>query len=707
MYGDLCRTGKGISMRNERKERNQQVEQRLLQDIEVFSSPQFLRLMQRIGKEITDKHNAQIRFYSDALDHRAGYFEGCYIYINTMNMLTQSFPTLDLRSKSLIGVEGHECGHQNYSSIYLRRKYIDGITKGILYPAWPQPENEQETEFLQSMKDAFQKKDAVFLGLYLQTAGRLQGYLEDVFIEGQMCRRFPGSIRQGILQNRRRNMEQISSLKEQIGQNKSKLKIMLLLLAQYMFTHKVNIWDGEVTEYMELLRNCIPVVSEAISKSGESVRYLATNQILLKLWPLFLEEAESIRKKAENSMENNKEALKNVLNQWMEDLPQYSEEPACREIRMERKEASDVLWNGNELKRAISEEMHPIQKERVNPEREQENLTEEKTEPLLAELQPETVKTIDIERELQNICLELKREARERGYEEWMRDRLKEILENTEFTPVNREIKKRIFRKEIISQTAYQKYRNFQPQIKRILMKMKQDLLPVLKRKKTHILRHQYIGKGLDMAHLWNPEKRIFQTKIPSRNMDTVIGFLLDQSGSIDKKRWKASVLTALCVVEFAQALDIPVCVNGHCTGREHIGREQQEMVCLHSYLEFGEKKEGKYRILDMETGGANRDGAALLYMAEKIAKRKEKMKILIFFCDGLPNAQGYGGKVAREDLQNVQKRLEQKQITLLVAAIGTDQEDIQKIYGNACINAEDLERLPQQIVKKLLEYMG
>ena len=41
-------------MRNERKERNQQVEQRLLQDIEVFSSPQFLRLMQRIGKEITD-----------------------------------------------------------------------------------------------------------------------------------------------------------------------------------------------------------------------------------------------------------------------------------------------------------------------------------------------------------------------------------------------------------------------------------------------------------------------------------------------------------------------------------------------------------------------------------------------------------------------------------------------------------------------------
>lgn len=707
MYGDLCRAREGICMRSKEIGNSRQTEKRLLRDMEVFSSPQFLRLVQRIGKEITDKHDAQIRFYSDATDHRAGYFEGRYIYINTMNMLTQSFPTLDLRSKSLIGVEGHECGHQNYSSIYLRRKYIDGIASGILYPAWPLPETERETGFLQSMKEGFQKKDAVLLGLYLQTAGRLHGYLEDAFIEEQMCRRFPGSIRQGILQNRKRNMEQISSLKSQIAQKKSKLKIMLLLLVQYMFTHKVNVWDGEVAEYMELLRNCIPVLLKTTVDMGESARYLATNQILLKLWPLLLEEAEGMERKIKSTGENKESVLKQAFDEWRKDLPQYSEEPFCREIRMERKEASDVLWNGGELKRTFSEEMQSIQMERESVVKEKERLTEEKTEPLLSELEQETVKTIDIGRELHNICLELKREAREKGYEEWMRERLKEILENTEFTPVNREIKKRVFRKEVISQTAYQKYRIFQPQIKHTLMKMKQDLLPVLKRKKTHILRYQYIGKRLDMAHLWNPEKRIFQTKIPSQNMDTAIGFLLDQSGSIDSKRWETSVLTALCVVEFAQVFGIPVCVNGHCTGREHIGRKREEIVCLHSYLEFGEKEEGKYRILDMETGGANRDGAALLYMAEKMVKRKEKMKILIFFCDGLPNAQGYGGKVAREDLQKVQRQLKQKQITLFVAAIGRDQEDIQNIYGNACINAENLEQLPHQIVKKLLEYMG
>ena len=45
-----------------KEERFQYVGNRLLQDTVVFSSPQFLRLVQRIGKEITVKHDAQIRF---------------------------------------------------------------------------------------------------------------------------------------------------------------------------------------------------------------------------------------------------------------------------------------------------------------------------------------------------------------------------------------------------------------------------------------------------------------------------------------------------------------------------------------------------------------------------------------------------------------------------------------------------------------------
>ena len=698
-----------------KEERFQYVGNRLLQDTVVFSSPQFLRLVQRIGKEITVKHDAQIRFYSDISDDKCGYFEGRYIYINTSNLITQSFPTLDLRSISLIGVEGHECGHQNYSSIYLRRKYIKGIEEGILYPTWPIPETKQEAENLECMKMYFQKKDTVFLGVYLETAGKLHGYLEDVFVEEQMCRRFPGSIRQGILQNRQRHMEKISSLKTQVEQEESKLKIMILLLLQYMFTHKVNTWDGEIEEYMELFRACIPIVTKAVYNPGDSARYLAANQILLKLWKFLLEDVERIKETLRESMkgnrgekENNEEAvLKDILNRWKEGMPQYSQEPSCRELRMEYKEASDVPWNGSQPEQESVSRIQAMQSD-LNEADVQDTLQIEPKEEdlLLSEFKEEFTKKIDIQKELQCICLELKQEHVQRVYEEWMRDRLRNLLENTDFTPVNQEILKKVFREKEGSTDAYQKYRNLKPKIKHVMTRMKQELIPVLKRKKNHILRFQYIGKKLDVAHLWNPQKRIFQTKIPSRNMDVAIGFLMDQSGSIDKIRWEVSVLTALCVVELAEALEIPVCVNGHCTAVQRRSGKEEEIVCLHSYLEFGEKEKGKYRILDMKTGGRNRDGAALLYMAEKISRRKEKMKILIFFCDGLPNAEGYGGDVARKDLQSIQKRLRQKNITLLVAAIGSDQEDIRRIYGNACINAGDLEKLPQQILKKLLENM-
>ena len=45
---------------------------------------------------------------------------------------------------SVLGVLGHECGHQNYSSIYLRKKYVEGISNGILYPYFPEPRSEKE-----------------------------------------------------------------------------------------------------------------------------------------------------------------------------------------------------------------------------------------------------------------------------------------------------------------------------------------------------------------------------------------------------------------------------------------------------------------------------------------------------------------------------------------------------------------------------------
>lgn len=688
----------------------------LLKDMEVFHSSRFLRFLQRIGKEITDKHNAQIRLYSATNDGRAGYFEGTYIYLNLINAITQSFPTLDLRIKSLIGIAGHECGHQNYSNIYLRSKYVDGIANGILYPKFPIPETEKERESLKKLTKLFQEKDRETIEIYLTVAARLHGYLEDVFVEEKMCRRYPGSIRQGILQNRKRNMEKIESLKSHVFKGKSRLKIMLLVLFQYMFTHKVNTWDGEVDEYMELLKECIPILTWAAYDIRDSSRYIATNQILLKIWPFLEEEIDILKdKKKQNEMvRSQNEHTTPDLSGLLEELPQYSEEPTCRKIRMKKKEATDINWSApnNNLKaedidlkdveQSQKYRFKGLTKGNVNPSN--INESDEEISDMILSLEDDYVKIIDIDKEILSIRREIIKENAQKLFNETMRERLKQLLEETEFTSVNRQIPKVILRKEDISVQAYQNYEKIKPEIKHVVGKMKSSLLPILKKKRNQVLKRLYVGKKLDTSNLWDPQKRVFQSKVTANNLDVVIGFLMDQSGSIDQTRWKISVLTALSLVEFAQILRIPIFVNGHCTGRRIMNGVIEEIMCIHSYLEFEDRESDRARILDMKTEGANRDGAALQYMAEKLKKRKEKMKLLIFFCDGLPNADNYGGQVARDDLKEVQRKLKREGITLLVAAIGRDQEEIRGIYGNSCINVDDLEELPTQILKRLIE---
>ena len=159
-------------------------------------------------------------------------------------------------------MEGHECGHQNYSSNLSETEIYRWNCKWDFISSLAAAGDGARNWIFTKYERGFSKERCGSIRTLSANSRKVHGYLEDAFIEEQMCRRFPGSIRQGILQNRKRNMEQISSLKSQIVQKKSKLKIMLLLLVQYMFTHKVNVWDGEVAEYMELLRNCIPVLFE-------------------------------------------------------------------------------------------------------------------------------------------------------------------------------------------------------------------------------------------------------------------------------------------------------------------------------------------------------------------------------------------------------------------------------------------------------------
>ena len=691
----------------EGKERFLLEAEKMLSDYEFFTSPRFMRLLHHVGKEITDRHNAKVRTYGAPDENRAGYFEGTYTYINVLNEITQSFPSLELRGESVLGVLGHECGHQNYSSIYLRKKYVEGISNGILYPYFPEPRSEKERLYAEQMKELFVRKDRIAIELYLTMAAPLHGLLEDVYIEERMMKRFPGSIRRGIQGNRKRIMERYDSVKK-LDKGGDKLGTMASVLTEYMFTKRVNTWDGEIQLYADFLRECIPLIHQAAHDVRESSRFIATNQILLAIWPLLLEKIEELQEMMDQTPpEKQEDLIKKTAEKIQTQMPQYSEEPICREHRMEEKNASDVKWTGADRKEETGEERPDGQNGDIKDFTEAGKIKEAHPEDKkpLEELSVDFPKEIDISRELRKIRHELAEEKTEKMMTDAMREALKNFLEGVKFHPVNEAIPKEVIRKDKPSKKAELMYEQIKPEIQRVLSDFLVLVQPILMTRKSRIRRKQFFGKSLDMKNLWDPQDRVFKTKISDKNnFNTAIAVLMDQSASIDERRRLASILATLCIVEFAQYLKIPVCVYGHCTDfrrPEHFGKET---VCLHSYMEFEDRDHEKLRILDMKPGGANRDGVALQYMEEKLKRRKERQKLLFFTCDGLPNASDYGGEVARDDLKQIQKELHRDGIHLLVAAIGEDQEEIHKIYGNSCINTSDLSALPGEICKRLLQ---
>ena len=110
--------------------------------------------------------------------------------------------------------------------------------------------------------------------------------------------------------------------------------------------------------------------------------------------------------------------------------------------------------------------------------------------------------------------------------------------------------------------------------------------------------------------------------------------------------------------------------------------------------------------VLGVFDAAKNRDGAALRFVAERLSKRSEELKLLILVSDGQPADSGYYGTAAEEDLRGIRQEYRRKGLLFVAAAIGDDKENIERIYGDSFLDITDLNQLPvklTQVVKRFL----
>lgn len=221
----------------------------------------------------------------------------------------------------------------------------------------------------------------------------------------------------------------------------------------------------------------------------------------------------------------------------------------------------------------------------------------------------------------------------------------------------------------------------------------------LFERRKGSIKRNLYAGKNLDLKSLANGSNKVFmQNKLPNKKPLISVSVLMDQSGSMTGEKIRRSVITAMVLEDFCRNLKIPFSITGHDVSA---GK-----VRIFDYIDFGEQNlSAKNRLMKIHAGGCNRDGYAIRYVLNKMARRKESTKLLFLISDGLPNDDGYGSASLIADLKEMKPIFRANKVILIPLCIDKDcLKSLQNIYGTSLVDATNLQKLPYTLNQLLVK---
>ena len=282
-------------------------------------------------------------------------------------------------------------------------------------------------------------------------------------------------------------------------------------------------------------------------------------------------------------------------------------------------------------------------------------------------------------------------------------EELTELAQSISYGDIHDGVNKTVHRIASVSDDMKEKYQSIAGELLHISRQLQKSVLQQMQDsrrggKQTSLL----MGRRLDSHALFRTDSRVFyKNALPNEMPALCVGLLLDESGSMswnDRATYARS--TAIILYDFCQALGIPITVYGHSTS---------DRVDLYSYAEFEAiDRDDRYRMMDISARGSNRDGAALRYVAEKLVRRPEDIKLLMLVPDGQPADYNYYGTAAEEDLRGIKHEYQRKGIIFVAAAIGADKENIERIYGDAYLDITDLTKLPIKlagIIKQFIRF--
>ena len=317
----------------------------------------------------------------------------------------------------------------------------------------------------------------------------------------------------------------------------------------------------------------------------------------------------------------------------------------------------------------------------------------------------ESFSASEIEATMRRIETEIKEESAIDTVNEELTHELESEAMTLDYGAAHRGIRPTVERVAKVSDSARELYDSTMDSIKQIAAIAAKRVKPLLKKEDDQnrmAMSGYYSGSKFDATRLVMNDCRVFKSATsPLPDTRVVLSVVVDESGSMGGERIKAARTAAIALYEFCAACKIPCSVIGH-TADYHTGKPFYNI-----YADFETPDAlDKYRLLNISAKWDNRDGAAILFAGEHLLKREEPVKLMFIISDGAPLARGYSGPPAEHDMSNIVANLRRKGMTIFAAAIGSDKENIHRIFGEGFLDITEIKTLPDQLLQLVKRYI-
>ncbi|NBH36647.1 hypothetical protein D3Z58_24885, partial [Clostridiaceae bacterium] len=147
-------------VQNKRKEVRKIREQ--MTDEELFLSKAYQESLGKFARVLGGNQAVRLVLsYMKEENSRIAFTDGNLIYLNAANQVTEQFPQREEKMASHEGLTAHECGHIRYSDFDRRTIYINGFSKGRIFPRPPQGQTPAEKRAAEELKQFVRRKDRV------------------------------------------------------------------------------------------------------------------------------------------------------------------------------------------------------------------------------------------------------------------------------------------------------------------------------------------------------------------------------------------------------------------------------------------------------------------------------------------------------------------------------------------------------------------